>query len=476
LAAPALPVWLYREGEFLAAIILGVFALLLFTAALVTLARRRLVREMQSAPTVADTAGPRIPADALPRAPAPMTSTPLGFVYLSRTIEVPPEARQLTELIGSRHMAMLKSLRRRTWLSLALALAIAITVEPESVGPVSVVLILSVLAIGALTVPVRWISTRSFRQLAYGLMWRFATWLFYLATAYVAFAAATGAFPWIAMAIALAGWSMVLLARLYSRRSATRYARETPPVDVLMLWVFAADEASGSLVANFGPLWSGVGRVRLLRGGMLTAMPSEIGRALTGRAKSVLCATVTDVDARMTKFERAGLNRYGIYDQQMLLCADTSWQHALKIWLQWPTLIMMSLAGLSATNAGCAIEIRRLIHEIPIARCVFLIDGTTNRSFLEATMQDAWMSRPESSPNAAAEPVVQLLELAEKGVGQHVPAGSGADAKDLDDPHLIDRDIDHICGMLAYAAVRSGLYPPNSQRRAAASVPYRGQA
>ena len=130
-----------------------------------------------------------------------------------------------------------------------------------------------------------------------------------------------------------------------------------------------------------------------------------------------------------------------------------------------------SLAGFSHEHAGCITEIRRLMHEIPLSRCVFLVDGTTDRSFLEAAMSEAWASRPAGSPNATAAPLVHLLELAAKGVGQHAPGPDGREANESDNPELIDQDVDRMVALLALAAVGSGLYPPPPPGDAATPSP-----
>jgi hypothetical protein len=192
-------------------------------------------------------------------------------------------------------------------------------------------------------------------------------------------------------------------------------------------------------------------------------MPRDVGRWLGGRAGAGLAGTVADVEARIAELDRAGLHRDGYYVQQMLLCGDASWEHGLRHWLARPSLILMSLAGFTHRHAGCITEIRRLMHEIPLSRCVFVVDGTTDRTFLETAMRDAWASRPAASPNATAPPLVQLIELTAKGVGQHAPGPDGRETNESDDPEMIDRDVDRMVALLALAAVRSGLYPPQAR-------------
>jgi hypothetical protein len=465
LGCGAFAVLAYRDGELLAAGFIGLFAVIFGYASLVMLAEQRLVRAMR-ATAVTAAAPPSAPAEPVSPGPgrAVAADVPLTFSYVSGSPELPPAAQELAGAIERRYQAMLARMRRRTWLALALAFVIALVGFVSGDGDaISGLFLLAVLIVAGLTIAFRRVPTRAFRQLTWALLWARANGLALAVTAYVAVATVfdTG-FTWAPAIAALAGWAVGAALRLGRRRALRRQAAEARPLDVLILWVFDASEASMSLVGNFAPLWSASGRVRLLRGGGLTAMPRDVGRWLTGRAGTGLAATVADVEARMAEFDRAGLHRDGYYVQQMLLCGDASWEHALKQWLVRPTLILMSLAGFSRKHAGCITEIRRLVHEIPLSRCVFLVDGTTDRSFLETAMRDAWASRPAASPNATAAPLVQLLELTAKGVGQHAPGPDGREANELDDPQMIDQDVDRMAALLALAAVRSGLYPPQA--------------
>jgi hypothetical protein len=128
----------------------------------------------------------------------------------------------------------------------------------------------------------------------------------------------------------------------------------------------------------------------------------------------------------------------------------------------------MSLSGFCRENQGCATEIRRLVHELPLERCVFLVDETTDRSLVEASMRQAWATRPQTSPNAgAAAPLVHLLELTAEGAGQHAEGEADDDPEDRDDPKLVERDVDRMIDLLCLAAVRSGLAPKAAHSAAA---------
>jgi len=59
----------------------------------------------------------------------------------------------------------------------------------------------------------------------------------------------------------------------------------------------------------------------------------------------------------------------------------------------------MDLRRFSPQNAGCIFEINTLISLMLADRLVFIIDKTTDESFLRKTIQRAWSQLPPDSPN-----------------------------------------------------------------------------
>jgi hypothetical protein len=59
----------------------------------------------------------------------------------------------------------------------------------------------------------------------------------------------------------------------------------------------------------------------------------------------------------------------------------------------------MDLRGFSAQSFGCVFEIDELINVVSMERVVFIVDGTTDESFLQATVNGSWAKMRRSSPN-----------------------------------------------------------------------------
>jgi len=71
----------------------------------------------------------------------------------------------------------------------------------------------------------------------------------------------------------------------------------------------------------------------------------------------------------------------------------------------------MDLRSFSASNHGCVYELGRLLDTIDLGRVVFVTDKTTDRGFLEATLQQQWSILAAESPNrSAGEPAARFFE------------------------------------------------------------------
>src|SRR3974390_1083855 len=72
--------------------------------------------------------------------------------------------------------------------------------------------------------------------------------------------------------------------------------------------------------------------------------------------------------------------------------------------------VLMDLRCFSSSNRGCIYELGQLLGSIDLRRVVFVVDATTDRGFLDATLQQLWQQVPPDSPNLRdVHPSVQLF-------------------------------------------------------------------
>jgi hypothetical protein len=81
-------------------------------------------------------------------------------------------------------------------------------------------------------------------------------------------------------------------------------------------------------------------------------------------------------------------------------------------------IVLMDLRSFSRTNQGCVYELGELLAAVPLDRVVFVVDASTDRPFLEQTLQELWQSIPPGSPNLAlAAPRARLFEVRRHSAG-----------------------------------------------------------
>ena len=90
-------------------------------------------------------------------------------------------------------------------------------------------------------------------------------------------------------------------------------------------------------------------------------------------------------------------------------CHDNTWQAAVKALADNSAAVLMDLRSFGTQNRGCEFELEMLLGNVPLARVVLLIDGTTDIDALSRALHTAWDKLPELSPNLLlSEPTIQL--------------------------------------------------------------------
>jgi hypothetical protein len=101
-------------------------------------------------------------------------------------------------------------------------------------------------------------------------------------------------------------------------------------------------------------------------------------------------------------------------------CYDDTWRIVLTRLVRESDAVIMDLRGFSSQNAGCIFEINELISLVPLKHVVFIVDDSTDGSFLRHVMQQAWVQMDGGSPNrlleSGAPQVVRLNQLGEDQV------------------------------------------------------------
>lgn len=202
-------------------------------------------------------------------------------------------------------------------------------------------------------------------------------------------------------ALALAVYWIVLAA------ARSRLRRQDPvlaPRGLTFLRVFALGPRSNTLFNALAKHWRRVGSMQLITGPDLaqsTAQPHQLLDFVTGRLVSHFIGDARTLDARLELLDRAP-DGDGWYRINNLFCRADAWKAVLARLVQEGDVVLMDLRSFSVNNAGCVHEIRHLVEFVPIGRCVFIVDATTEIPYLRSVLREAWAGLNGTSPNRHA--------------------------------------------------------------------------
>ena len=183
---------------------------------------------------------------------------------------------------------------------------------------------------------------------------------------------------------------------------------------LLLLRVFSLGRRSEQLFRAVSTHWRYLGKIRLIAGPDLattTIEPHEFLDYLSGN----LGHNFIDRDEKLEKAIANSIDspdRDGRYRVEEFFCYGDTWQKVLIRLQQTCDVVLMDLRGFSLQNAGCIFEINTLIDHLPLDRVIFTIDDTTDRNFLQTSIQTAWQNVANDSPNRnSPDPAITLFEF-----------------------------------------------------------------
>jgi len=184
---------------------------------------------------------------------------------------------------------------------------------------------------------------------------------------------------------------------------------------LLLLRVFALGRRSEKLFDKLRKHWPYAGNISMIAGPDLvttTIEPHEFLDFVSGRLGRQFVSDAQDLERRMALIDkrpdpdgRCRINEF--------FCHNDTWQMTMERLAATSDAVLMDLRSFSPANRGCIFELGRLLDGIDLRRVVFLVDDTTDRGFLETTLQHLWQDLGADSPNqAASPPTVRLFRIA----------------------------------------------------------------
>lgn len=223
-----------------------------------------------------------------------------------------------------------------------------------------------------------------------------------------------GGLVWIATApVAFLVYKLVWVA---VARTSDGELHATPGLTFLR--VFSLGRRSEGLLGSVARYWRHVGSVQMITGPDVagsTVQPHQFLDYLSGRLSRHFVRHHASLQRSMAARERTP-DPDGRFLINNLFCHADSWQSALPRLVQEGDAVLMDLRNFSAANIGCIHELRYLLQAVPIKRCLLVVDDTTDKSFLERTLQEEWERLPPGSPNRAYPPEQTALHHFDTGI------------------------------------------------------------
>jgi hypothetical protein len=184
---------------------------------------------------------------------------------------------------------------------------------------------------------------------------------------------------------------------------------------LLLLRVFALRKRSERLFVRLRTHWRYAGSISMIAGPdlvMTTVEPHEFLEFLSGRLGRQFVRDAEDLKSRVAAMDVAA-DPDGLHRINEFFCHSDTWQMTMERLAARSDAVVMDLRSFSDSNQGCIFELGRLVERVDIRRVVFLVDDTTDRGFLESTLQCLWRGMRADSPNhAAVSPKARLFRVA----------------------------------------------------------------
>jgi hypothetical protein len=198
-----------------------------------------------------------------------------------------------------------------------------------------------------------------------------------------------------------------------------------PPPTLLVLRVFSLGPRSLRLFDALSKYWLRAGPIVLIAGpDLVTGIvePPEFLEFMGGRVSRSFVQGRDDLEQRLAQLDTRP-DPDGRYRVNGFFCRADTWQMTMRQLAARSDAVLMDLRSFSPTNQGCLFELEQLLAIVPLSQVLLLVDGTTDRAFLAAALQDLWRNVPADSSNRGlADPELRLFEAHGAGTGAEARA------------------------------------------------------
>ncbi|HWH75908.1 MAG TPA: hypothetical protein VNT76_01005, partial [Candidatus Binatus sp.] len=170
---------------------------------------------------------------------------------------------------------------------------------------------------------------------------------------------------------------------------------------LLLLRAFALGNRSETLYDALGKSWRTIGSIQMIAGPDLATSsiePHEFLDFIAGKLDRRFIDSGRTLDLRINQMDLHP-DTEGQFRVTEFFCHDDTWKLSLARLADDSDVVLMDLRGLAQESPGCIFEIKELFNLVAISSLVFVIDETTDQTFMRQTMQQAWRQIKDRSPN-----------------------------------------------------------------------------
>jgi hypothetical protein len=179
-----------------------------------------------------------------------------------------------------------------------------------------------------------------------------------------------------------------------------------PRTELLFLRVFSLGRRSERMFDAVAKHWRYLDTVQLIVGPDLattTVAPHQFLEYVAGKLPRLFVSNREALEQRMKALDSKP-DADGRFRVNTFFCHANTWTSVLSRLVRDSHVVLMDLRAFAPDNAGCILELKELINVVPLRQSVLVVDGTTDQSFLERTIEESWRTMDPGSPNRASAP------------------------------------------------------------------------
>lgn len=168
---------------------------------------------------------------------------------------------------------------------------------------------------------------------------------------------------------------------------------------LLLLRVFSLGRKSERLFDSISNLWLRNGSICMISGPDLatsTVEPHEFYNFIGGKLSRLFIHNERELHKKISEIDLLP-DPDGRHRVNEFFCIADTWQQTMKRLVNVSNGVLMDLRSFSNNNAGCIFELEYLLNSVPFNKIVLLTDKTTNRSFLDNTINSIFNASNKSN-------------------------------------------------------------------------------